>query len=211
MAEEATPVAEIKEIVESDESRTGSIKVAGNRRTEPESSDMSQSYHEIFDTQSFITKNIDIDADKSDDVHVFYNEGEGRLESVSSGDQDTMSGYLTSKLVADSLMWQQTFRNDSSPSPDHDDHHAQSPLQRPSSLLVQDSVTPSSTGKQSVLNTGVLNDIERDARRLATDVDALVENLSCMLQSMSALTVEHVQTYRDGVCKTCDAVDSNIR
>ena len=28
---------------------------------------------------------------------------------------------------------------------------------------------------------------------------------------MSALTVEHVQTYRDGVCKTCDSVDSNIR
>lgn len=30
-------------------------------------------------------------------------------------------------------------------------------------------------------------------------------------QSVSALTVEHVQTYRDGVCKTCDSVDSNIR
>ena len=57
----------------------------------------------------------------------------------------------------------------------------------------------------------MINDIEREARRLATSVDTMVENLSCMLQSMSTLTVEHVQTYRDGVCKTCDAVDSNIK
>ena len=57
----------------------------------------------------------------------------------------------------------------------------------------------------------VLNDIEKEARRLATDVDSLVENLSGVLQSVSGLTVETVQTYRDGVCKTCDEVDSNIR
>ena len=57
----------------------------------------------------------------------------------------------------------------------------------------------------------MLNDIEREARRLATDVDSMVENLSCMLHSISGLTVETVQTYRDGVCKTCDEVDSNIR
>ena len=57
----------------------------------------------------------------------------------------------------------------------------------------------------------VLNDIEREARRLATDVDSLVENLSCMLHSVSGLTVETVQTYSVGVCKTCDEVDSNIR
>ena len=42
-------------------------------------------------------------------------------------------------------------------------------------------------------------------------MDSLVENLSGVLQSVSGLTVETVQTYRDGVCKTCDEVDSNIR
>ena len=42
-------------------------------------------------------------------------------------------------------------------------------------------------------------------------LSVLIKNLSCVIQSVSALTVEHVQTYRDGVCKTCDSVDSNIR
>ena len=28
---------------------------------------------------------------------------------------------------------------------------------------------------------------------------------------ISALTVDTVETYRDGVCKTCDAVDGNIK
>ena len=48
-------------------------------------------------------------------VEVYYSEGEGRLVSVSpppGSDQPPMSQVLTSKLVADSLMWQQTFRND---------------------------------------------------------------------------------------------------
>ena len=89
----------------------------------------------------------------------------------------------------------------------------------------------------------VLEDLEREARRLATEVsfqrctlkskrpchiifpnlnydycfdnfwqvDSLVENLSCTLQSVSALTVDTVETYRDGVCKTCDEVDNNIK
>ena len=39
----------------------------------------------------------------------------------------------------------------------------------------------------------------------------MVENLSGVLQSASALTVGTLETYRDGVCKTCDEVDNNIR
>ena len=38
--------------------------------------------------------------------------------------------------------------------------------------------------------------LEREARRLASDVDSVVENLACILQSISALTVETVETYR---------------
>ena len=39
----------------------------------------------------------------------------------------------------------------------------------------------------------------------------MTENLAGILQSISALTVDTLETYRDGVCKTCDEVDSNIK
>ena len=39
----------------------------------------------------------------------------------------------------------------------------------------------------------------------------MVENLSGVLQGASALTVGTLETYRDGVCKTCDEVDNNIK
>jgi len=192
--------------------------VPGARRQEE--SDMSQSYHEIFDTQPYSgqagTQQTELERRKGPkSVEVYYSEGEGRLVSVSpppGDDQPPMSQYLTSKLVADSLMWQQTFRNDS-PSPE--EPRPGTSLQRPTSLPGPASEPASAVATKAkisaVLDPGVINHIEKEARRLATDVDALVENLSCVLQSLSALTVEHVQTYRDGVCKTCDSVDSNIR
>ena len=204
--------------------------------------DMSQSYHEIFDTQGYHSQGQNSpalspgsadtpgtetgsgsvgsgDTETGHPVHdtvVYYNEGEGRLVSCSPPAATPMSQYLTSKLVADSLMWQQTFRNDS-PSPEepqpttrvpNDPDSAARP--RPSSLGCE---LPSSlpSPRDLVVDPMVLNDIEKEARRLATDVDSLVENLSGVLQSVSGLTVETVQTYRDGVCKTCDEVDSNIR
>ena len=99
-------------------------------------------------------------------------------------DQPPMSQYLTSKLVADSLMWQQTFRNDS-PSPEEDPRPG-TRLQRPTSLPgpASDSASTVATRAKvsAVLDPGVINHIEKEARRLATDVDALVENLSCVLQ-----------------------------
>ncbi|XP_069986936.1 BLOC-1-related complex subunit 6 isoform X8 [Penaeus vannamei] len=57
----------------------------------------------------------------------------------------------------------------------------------------------------------VINDIEAHARHIATSVDTLIENLTGTLHSISALTVDCVETYRDAVCKTCDAVDANIK
>ena len=127
-------------------------------------------------------------------LQVFYNEGEGKLVSVSPG--PPMSDYLTSKLVADSLMWQQTFRNDS-PSPEAE-LPPQPPL-RPASFLGggADLASPgagTSGSKILVLDPGVVNDIEKEARRLATDVDALVENLACVLQVTILLSLyeQHV-------------------
>ncbi|XP_049807297.1 uncharacterized protein LOC126249660 [Schistocerca nitens] len=61
------------------------------------------------------------------------------------------------------------------------------------------------------VDPNVLNDLEQEVRRLATSVDTLTENLAGILHSVSAITVECLETYRDAVCKTCDAVDSNIK
>ncbi|XP_011308416.1 uncharacterized protein BORCS6 isoform X2 [Fopius arisanus] len=56
-----------------------------------------------------------------------------------------------------------------------------------------------------------LNELEMEARKIATSVDSLTENLAAILHSASAVTVDCLETYRDAVCKTCDAVDHNIK
>lgn len=61
------------------------------------------------------------------------------------------------------------------------------------------------------LDSTVLNNLEAEARRVATAVDALTENLAGYLHSVSALTVDCLEAHRDAVCSTCDAVDSNIK
>jgi len=225
-------------------SASSSLLVPGKPKMCADNLDMSQSYHEIFDTQGYLTQTQSqhttppctpgsgdtpgsgsVESGNTETGHplasthdtvVYYNEGEGRLVSCSPPAATPMSQYLTSKLVADSLMWQQTFRNDS-PSPEdpqpstrvpNDPDSAARP--RPSSLG-SDLATSIPSPRDLVVDPMVLNDIEKEAHRLATDVDSLVESLSCVLQSVSGLTVETVQTYRDGVCKTCDEVDSNIR
>ena len=72
-----------------------------------------------------------------------------------------------------------------SPSPEEEPRPGTS-LQRPTSLPgpASDSASAVATRAKvsSVLDPGVINHIEKEARRLATDVDALVENLSCVLQ-----------------------------
>lgn len=62
-----------------------------------------------------------------------------------------------------------------------------------------------------VLDTNLLNDLEFEARNIAASVDSLTETLSGVLHSMSALTVECLEIYRDVVCKTCDSIDANIK
>ncbi|XP_057324191.1 BLOC-1-related complex subunit 6-like isoform X1 [Microplitis mediator] len=57
----------------------------------------------------------------------------------------------------------------------------------------------------------VLNELEMEARKIATSVDSLTENLAAILHSASAVTVDCLETYRDAVCKTCDGVDHNIK
>lgn len=62
-----------------------------------------------------------------------------------------------------------------------------------------------------VFDQSILNDLEIEVSKIATSVDTLTENLAGILHSVSALTVDCLETYRDVVCKTCDAVDFNIK
>jgi len=61
------------------------------------------------------------------------------------------------------------------------------------------------------LDATVLNNLEADARRIATALDSLTENLAGYLRSVSALTVDCLVTHRDAVCSACDAIDANIK
>lgn len=80
-------------------------------------------------------------------------------------------------------------------------------IKSPTSCLYRQALEPNLPS----LDATVLNELEADARKVATAVDSLTENLAGLLHSISALTVDCLETYRDAVCSTCDAVDSNIK
>lgn len=193
--------------------------------------DMSASYHEIFDTQLMASvagidlRDRDQDQDEDDEDVVNARLG-GPLQSLDNNTASTTE-YLTSKLVEDSLKWQ---KECSSQLPAQDSSKNSPAKKRPQTLLPT-SILPGSfnlqddstaikslslkeekhTKKLDTLDPNAIEDIERHAKYLAACVDSMVENLSGVLQSASALTVGTLETYRDGVCKTCDEVDNNIR
>ena len=57
----------------------------------------------------------------------------------------------------------------------------------------------------------LLNQLEAEANKVAASVDGLTENLTGILRSISALTLECLETYRNCICKTCDTIDHNIK
>lgn len=71
----------------------------------------------------------------------------------------------------------------------------------------------SGCGKASELTPTVefLNQLEVEANKVAASVDDLTENLTGILRSISALTLDCLETYRNCICKTCDNIDSNIK
>ena len=75
--------------------------------------------------------------------------------------------------------------------------------------------TPSVSGccKANELTPTVefLNQLEVEANKVAASVDDLTENLTGILRSISALTLDCLETYRNCICKTCDTIDSNIK
>nr|SVE77928.1 EOG090X0FS7 [Daphnia lumholtzi] len=56
-----------------------------------------------------------------------------------------------------------------------------------------------------------LAQLERDARSIAASVDGLTEHLAVSLHTISAVTAQSLTVYKESVCKTCDAMDSNIK
>ncbi len=183
----------------------------------PSTSDMSNSYHEIFDAQmppekaaSLLEREI---AGEDEDGVDGVTSAAASLMLLPSEDtaRDT-TDYLTSKLVQDSLRWQQE-NSSSRATPPLPTSPLRSPRRRQHHPALH---APAPSGQQPAslsppLDPTALLDMENDARHLATAVDSLVESLSGVLHSASALTVDAVETYRDGVCKTCDEVDGNIK
>lgn len=159
--------------------------------------DMSASYHEIFDAQI-----LRLEEDDEDDEEA-VNKRLGPLLSLDNNTASTTE-YLTSKLVEDSIKWQQESKDLHSPK--------ESPLRkRPQNLPVEEIKALTLNQKVDALDPAAIEDVEKHAKYLAACVDSMVENLSGVLQSASALTVDTLETYRDGVCKTCDEVDNNIK
>lgn len=225
--EEATPVVESKHFLSHPSSSTDSpvtperlIEVdqevsrakshaIGVPKASPQISpetDMSASYHEIFDNQMVLAHLRDNAGEDEDEEAA-----NDRLAPLLSLDNNTESTteYLTSKLVEDSLKWQRECSKEGA-----DFSPKDSPVRKPRpQTLPMSSVTEDmkALSLSQNLDPTSIEDVERHARYLAACVDSMVENLSGVLQSASGLTVDTLETYRDGVCKTCDEVDNNIK
>ncbi|XP_050085934.1 BLOC-1-related complex subunit 6 [Anopheles aquasalis] len=63
----------------------------------------------------------------------------------------------------------------------------------------------------SSIDPNVLNEIEREAQALAASVDNLTENLCSVLHSISSITADNVEIYKNAVTKLTDCMDANIK
>uniref|UniRef100_T1JJ96 BLOC-1-related complex subunit 6 C-terminal helix domain-containing protein n=1 Tax=Strigamia maritima TaxID=126957 RepID=T1JJ96_STRMM len=61
------------------------------------------------------------------------------------------------------------------------------------------------------IDPSVISNLEIQARSIAINLDNMLENLTGTLHSMSSITVDCTDAYRDCVCKTCDATDISIK
>ncbi|XP_065165213.1 BLOC-1-related complex subunit 6 isoform X2 [Atheta coriaria] len=79
------------------------------------------------------------------------------------------------------------------------------------------SCTPSTLYRQLLvpqigqIDNRLLNDLECEAQRIATSIDNLTENLCGILHSISSITADNVDVYKNAVSKMSDAMDANIK
>ncbi|KAK7604472.1 hypothetical protein V9T40_005658 [Parthenolecanium corni] len=78
---------------------------------------------------------------------------------------------------------------------------------------MSEDTTPSISGSKSSCEltptVEYLNQLELEIE--AYKVAASVDNLTGILRSISALTLDCLETYRNCICKTCDTIDSDIK
>lgn len=93
-----------------------------------------------------------------------------------------------------------------------------SPVAKEDNSLVSSSYKTGALPKQFMvpsnlpqLDSNVLNDLEVEAQYLASNVDNLTENLVNLLHSISSITGDNVELYKNSVIKLTDAMDSNIK
>lgn len=61
------------------------------------------------------------------------------------------------------------------------------------------------------IDVNVLSDVEIEAQYLAASVDNLTENLGNVLHSISSITADNVEAYKNSVNKLTDSMDGNIK
>ncbi|XP_058815863.1 BLOC-1-related complex subunit 6 [Topomyia yanbarensis] len=61
------------------------------------------------------------------------------------------------------------------------------------------------------IDPNALNEIEREAQALAASVDNLTESLCSVLHSISSITADNVEIYKNSVTKLTDCMDANIK
>lgn len=157
-------------------------------------------------TQSYSEISIDSNESDKDDLFIFQSfsklSGQSRPESLNVDERQGLEFLEAAGTVEKQgdmvLFFSQDLETKiklSSPST--------VPAARGDASLFKEKIPP--------LDGTVLSSLEAEARRVATAVDALTENLAGYLRSVSALTVNCLETHRDAVCSTCDALDSNIK
>lgn len=67
------------------------------------------------------------------------------------------------------------------------------------------------TPKVGQVDARLLSDLECEAHCLATSIDNLTENLCGILHSISSITADNVDVYKNAVSKMSNAMDANIK
>lgn len=74
-----------------------------------------------------------------------------------------------------------------------------------------DSLPKQFSASLAQLDSNVLNDLEIEAQYLAANIDNLTENLANLLHSISSITADNVDVYKNSVTKLTETMDSNIK
>jgi len=61
------------------------------------------------------------------------------------------------------------------------------------------------------VDSAAIQQLELHCQKVASMLDTTAENLTGTLHSISSLAVDCLDTYKDGVCRTCDSMDANIK